>query len=160
MSNEYTFQLNVKLGKGYDAHLINITGSSPIEFQENLQWCTTNAAGITSTVTALEAAYGVKELAPQVTATQVTNTATAPGQWADRPYAQSTQQQSTGALQQQQYQQPAVQQAPPNQAPVPSCVHGAMKLVPGGISKGTGKAYNAFYSCTAGRDSGCRSVNS
>jgi len=153
MSNEYTFQLNVKLGKGYDAHLINITGSSPIEFQENLQWATTNAAGIASTATALEAAYGVKEIAPNVVATQVTNTA--PGQWADRSHSQGAQQQP-----QQAYQQPAVQQAPPNQAPVPSCQHGAMKLVPGGISKGTGKSYNAFYSCTAGRDSGCRSVNS
>ena len=152
MSNEYTFQLNVKLGKGYDAHLINITGSSPIEFQENLQWATTNAAGIASTATALEAAYGVKEIAPNVVATQVTNTA--PGQRADRSYATGQQQP------QQAYQQPAVQQAPPNQAPVPSCLHGAMVLRPAGTSKGTNKAYNAFYSCTAGRDSGCRSVNS
>jgi len=153
MSNEYTFQLSVKLGKGYDAHLLNIVGVSQEEFQQNLQWVTTNAAGIVSTVTALEAAYGVKEIAPNVVATQVTNTA--PGQWADRPYAQGAQQ-----AQQQAYQQPAVQQAPPNQGPVPSCQHGAMKLVAAGISKGTNKAYNAFYSCTAGRDSGCRTVQS
>lgn len=136
MSNEYTFQLNVKLGKGYDAHLINITGVAPTDFKENLKWVTENAGGIAAAAAALEAAYGVKELANGVTATQVTNT---------QP--------------QQQYQQPAVQQAPPNPGPVPSCQHGAMVLRPAGVAKGTGKAYNAFYSCTAGRDSGCRSVN-
>jgi len=142
---EYTFQLNVKLGKGYDAHLVNITGVGAADFKENLQWVTENAAGIASTATALEAAYGLKALTPNVVPpVQVTNEA--PGQWADRSHAQP-------------YQQPAVQQAPPNPGPVPSCQHGAMKLVPGGISKNTNKAYNAFYSCTAGRDSGCRSVN-
>jgi uncharacterized membrane protein len=142
---EYTFQLNVKLGKGYDAHLVNITGVGAADFKENLQWVTENAAGIASTATALEAAYGVKEIAANVVETQVTNTQ-APGQWADRSHAQP-------------YQQPAVQQAPPNPGPVPSCQHGAMVLRPAGTSKNTGKAYNAFYSCTAGRDSGCRSVN-
>ena len=147
---EYTFQLNVKLGKGYDAHLVNITGVGAADFKENLLWVTENAAGIASTATALEAAYGVKEIAANVASTQVVNDAPT-GQWADRSHAQG---------QQQAYQQPAVQQAPPNPGPVPSCQHGAMKLVPGGISKNTGKAYNAFYSCTAGRDSGCRSVNS
>ena len=150
--SDYAFQLNVKLGKGYDAHLINIVGISQEEFQTNLQWATTNAAGIVSTATALEAAYGVKELTPHVQSVEVTNTQ-APGQWADRSHAQPQQQA------QQAYQQPAVQQAPPNPGPVPSCIHGAMKLVSGGISKNTNKAYNAFYSCTAGRDSGCRSVN-
>jgi len=150
---EYTFQLNVKLGKGYDAHLVNITGVGAADFKENLQWVTENAAGIASTATALEAAYSVKSLTANVVPpVQVTNTQ-APGQWADRSHAQPQQQA------QQAYQQPAVQQAPPNPGPVPSCIHGAMKLVSGGISKNTNKAYNAFYSCTAGRDSGCRSVN-
>ena len=144
-SNDYIFQANVKLGQ----HLINIVGISPEEFQTNLQWCTTNAAGIVSTVTALEAAYSVKPLTANVVSTRVVNDAP-PGQWADRSHAQP---------QQQAYQQPAVQQAPPNPGPVPSCQHGAMVLRPAGVSKNTGKAYNAFYSCTAGRDSGCRSVN-
>jgi hypothetical protein len=155
---EYTFQLNVKLGKGYDAHLVNVTGIGAADFKENLQWVTENAAGIVSAATALEAAYGVKVLAPQVASTQVTNTQPqqqqAPGQWADRPYANPGTQQP-----QQAYQPPAVQQAPPNPGPVPSCQHGAMVLRPAGIAAGTGKAYKAFYSCTAGRDSGCRSVN-
>jgi len=143
--SDYAFQLNVKLGKGYDAHLINIVGISQPEFEENLKWATAHAAGIVSTATALEAAYGVKELAPNVVPpVQVTNGA--PGQWAERSYSQPAQQQ----------QQPPQQAA---QGPSPSCAHGPMKLVPGGVSKNTGKAYNAFYSCTAGRDSGCRSVN-
>jgi hypothetical protein len=148
---EYTFQLNVKLGKGYDAHLVNITGVGAADFKENLQWVTENAAGIASTATALEAAYGVKEIAANVAEVQVHNDA--PGQWADRSHAQGQQQP------QQAYQQPAVQQAPPNPGPVPSCQHGAMKLVPGGISKNTGKAYNAFYSCNGPRDSQCKTVN-
>ena len=150
--SDYAFQLNVKLGVGYDAHLINIVGISQPEFEENLKWATTNAAGIVSTATALEAAYGVKELAPHVASVQVTNEA--PGQWAERSYTQPAQQQPA-----QQWQQPVVQQAPPAAGPVPSCQHGAMKLVPAGVSKNTGKPYPGFYSCTAGRDSGCRSVN-
>ena len=143
--SDYAFQLNVKLGKGYDAHLINIVGISQPEFEENLKWAAARAAEIVSTATALEAAYGVKELTPNVVApVQVTNEA--PGQWADRSYSHPAQQQ-----------QAPVQQA--QEGPSPSCAHGVMKLVPGGVSKGSGKAYNAFYSCTAGRDSGCRSVN-
>jgi len=148
---EYTFQLNVKLGKGYDAHLVNIVGVGAADFKENLQWVTENAAGIASTATALEAAYGVKEIAANVVATQVVNDAPT-GQWADRSYAQPAAQQQV----QQQYQQPA-QQA--QQGPSPSCAHGPMKFVQGGISKNTGKAYNAFYSCTAGSGSSCKTVN-
>ena len=44
-------------------------------------------------------------------------------------------------------------------APAPSCAHGAMKLVPGGTSKNTGKAYNAFWACTADRANQCKSQN-
>ena len=147
-SNDYIFQANVKLGQ----HLINIVGISPEEFQTNLQWVTTNAAGIVSTIAALEGAYAVKPLTANVASTQVVNDTPA-GQWADRSHAQGQQQP------QQAYQQPAVQQAPPNPGPVPSCQHGAIKLVPGGISKNTGKAYNAFYSCTGPRESQCKTVN-
>ena len=141
-SNDYIFQANVKLGQ----HLINIVGISPEEFQTNLQWVTTNAAGIVSTIAALEGAYTVKPLAPNVASTQVVNDAPT-GQWADRSHAQP---------QQQAQQQPA-QQA--QQGPAPSCAHGPMSLRPAGVSKNTGKAYGAFWSCTAGRDSGCKGVN-
>ena len=142
-SNDYIFQANAKVGN----HLINIVGVSQEEFQQNLEWVTTNAAGIVSALVALEGAYQVKPLTPHVAETQVTNGA--PGQWADRSHAQG---------QQQAYQQPAVQQAPPNQAPVPSCQHGAMRLVPGGISK-AGNSYKGFYGCTGPRESQCKSVN-
>ena len=148
-SNDYIFQANAKVGN----HLINIVGVSQEEFQQNLQWVTTNAAGIVSSLAALEAAYTVKPLAPNVEAVQVTHAA--PGQWADRPYAQPAAQQTQA---QQAYQQPAVQQAPPNRAPVPSCTHGAMRFKAAGTSK-AGNAYNAFWSCTAPRESQCKSVN-
>ena len=144
-SNDYIFQANVKLGQ----HLINIVGISPEEFQTNLQWVTTNAAGIVSTIAALEGAYTVAPLAPHVASIQVTNEA--PGQWADRSHAQPQQQT------QQQYQQAAVQPAQQG-APAPSCAHGPMRLVPGGVSK-AGKPYNGFYSCTQPRESQCKSQN-
>ena len=130
MATDYVFQLNVKLGKGYDAHLLNVTGSNPEDFKSHLQWVTENAAGVAATLTALEAAYGVKAIAENVTSVSVTN---------ERP----TQ---------------AVPQA--SGAPGPSCKHGPMKLVPAGVSKGTGNAYNAFYSCTASRAEQCKSQNS
>ena len=129
-SNDYIFQANAKVGQ----HLINIVGVSQEEFQTNLRWATENAAGIVSALAALEGAYQVKALTPNVVPpVQVTNEA--PGQWADRSHAQ------------------------PQQGPAPSCAHGPMKHVPGGISKNTGKAYNAFYSCTAGSGSSCKTVN-
>jgi len=143
---EYTFQLNVKLGKGYDAHLVNVTGIGAADFKENLQWVTTNAAGIVSAATALEAAYTVKPLAPQVASTQVVNEAPA-GEWAARTYAHAAQQQA---------QQPAAQ--PQQQAPAPSCAHGPMRFKAAGTSK-AGNAYNAFWSCTGPRESQCKTVN-
>ena len=40
---------------------------------------------------------------------------------------------------------------------VPTCVHGPMKHVPGGVSKKTGKPYDAFYSCVSSdRDNQCK----
>jgi hypothetical protein len=128
--SEYVFQLNVKLGKGYDAHLLNVTGGSQEDFKSNLQWVTENAGGVAATLTALEAAYGVKALAENVTSVSVSN---------ERP----TQ---------------AVPQA--GGAPGPSCKHGPMKLVPAGTSKNTGNAYSAFYSCPAPRAEQCKSQNS
>ena len=116
-------------------------------FQENLKWVTENAAGIISAGVALEVAYGVKELAPHVQSVQVSNEA--PGQWAERTYSQPAQQQ-------QQYQQPAQQ---PQQGPAPSCAHGPMTLRPAGVSKNTGKSYNAFWACTGPRESQCKTVN-
>lgn len=61
--------------------------------------------------------------------------------------------------------QPAFAPVPPQQpvapapqaaAAAPSCAHGPMKLVPGGISKKTGKPYNAFWACQwPNRDEQC-----
>jgi hypothetical protein len=57
--------------------------------------------------------------------------------------------------------------APPQPAPAapgnpaaPACSHGEMRLVPGGISKKTGKPYNAFWSCQwPVREEQCKAVS-
>lgn len=54
---------------------------------------------------------------------------------------------------------PPVQQTAP-QGQTPACQHGPMKLVPGGISKKTGKPYNAFWACQwPTREEQCRAVS-
>lgn len=41
----------------------------------------------------------------------------------------------------------------------PRCAHGEMKFVPAGVSKSTGRAYGAFYGCTAPRgQQQCKSI--
>jgi hypothetical protein len=55
------------------------------------------------------------------------------------------------------YGPPPVSNAPTGVAP--SCAHGPMRFVPGGISKNTGKGYPAFYSCPAPKGEQCKSVN-
>ena len=134
-SDSYTLQLNVKIGTGYDAHLLNIVGGSPEEFQSNLQWVTANAAGIVSTITAIEAVNVVRPLAAHTASTQVTTQAP-----------------------QQAYQQPQQQVQQQNAAPAPSCAHGPMRYKAAGTSK-AGNAYNAFWSCVADRANQCKSVN-
>ena len=140
MSSDYVLQANVKVGQ----HLINITGFDTETFKANLQWTTENAAGIVAAAVALEAAYQVGPLAQNTASVQVQQ------QQPQQHYQQAA------AAPQQQYQP---QQPPQGAAPGPSCLHGAMKLVPGGISKGTGKAYNAFWACTADRANQCKSQN-
>lgn len=126
---DYAFQLNVKLGKGYDAHLINIVGNNPDEFKSNLQWVTENAAGVVSAAVALEAAYGVKPLAEHTASVGVTQ----------------EQNQSGGQV---------AQTSPPG----PTCVHGQMKYVKAGVSK-AGNSYKAFWGCTGPRANQCKSVD-
>ena len=139
--SEYTLQANFKVGN----HLINVIGIDQYTFQENLKWVTEHAAGIVSTGVALEAAYQVGPLAQNTASVQV-----------QQQQPQQVYQQAAAAPPQQyQPQQPQGNGG----APAPSCQHGAMKLVPGGTSKGTGKPYNAFWACTADRANQCRSQN-
>ena len=135
---DYVFQLNVKLGVGYDAHLLNVTGFDKATFEDNLKWTTENAAGIVATAAALEAAYAVKPLAAGTASVQVTTQAPQQAQQA--------------------YQQPAQQAQQQNTAPAPSCAHGPMRFKAAGISK-AGNQYNAFWACTADRANQCKSVN-
>jgi hypothetical protein len=56
---------------------------------------------------------------------------------------------------QQPWQQPA--QAPVQQQPAaPSCQHGPLKIVPGGFSQRTQKAYSAFWACQAPQGQQCQ----
>ena len=45
------------------------------------------------------------------------------------------------------------------QAASPTCAHGAMKYVKAGISKATGRPYNAFYACQGPREQQCKTVS-
>jgi hypothetical protein len=56
----------------------------------------------------------------------------------------------------QQWQQPVgtPQQAQPQNAP--ACAHGALKVVPGGFSQRTNKAYAAFWACQGPRGQQCK----
>lgn len=56
-------------------------------------------------------------------------------------------------------QQQFVQQPQAPAGAGPSCAHGAMKQIPGGISKKTGKPYNAFWACQwPNRDEQCPAI--
>lgn len=53
---------------------------------------------------------------------------------------------------------PVVSNAPVGVAP--SCEHGPMRYVKGGVAKSTGKGYPAFWSCSMPKGQGqCKSVN-
>lgn len=53
--------------------------------------------------------------------------------------------------------QPVAPVAPQAAAAGMACAHGPMKLMPAGVSKKTGKPYNAFYACQwPNRDEQCR----
>jgi len=142
---DYGLQLSVKLGKGYDAHLINIAAADTAEFEARLKWVAENAAGIVSTAVALEAAYGVKEIAGKITSVSVSNHPQANNSGGES-YAQPASGVYPGA------------QNTQTQAPGPSCGHGAMKYVKAGVSK-AGRDYRAFWSCNGPRDSQCKTVD-
>jgi hypothetical protein len=140
MSDGYKLQLNIKGDGGYDAPLININGNDPEEFQRNVAFVVDNADDIMGAVTTLQAAYLLKKPS-------------------DNPPPQKTGGWSGNGSQQSQQQTQQVQQAPQNSGPAPTCRHGEMKLVPGGISKRTQKAYKAFWSCQGPRNEQCDTVD-
>lgn len=75
------------------------------------------------------------------------------GQWPQGGQQQAAPQQSYQAPQQQQYPQA-------QQGNGPTCNHGPMRYVPAGFSQSSGKAYGAFWGCTAprGAPDKCKSV--
>lgn len=134
--SDYAFQLNVKGDAGYDAPLLNIVGETQAEFEKNVGFAIDNADHIMDAVVALQVAYQLKK--PK-----------------DAPPAQQQQQSWSGGGSQQSQQAP--QQSAPG-GPSPECRHGAMKYVAAGVSKRTGKAYNAFWSCQGPRNEQCDTV--
>lgn len=139
MAEGYKFQLNIKFDEGYDSPLLNITGDTPVEFGENLAAARQNADDIVETAVLLQAGYKLKKPS-------------------DGP--QKTQNASWGQQGTQQSQQAPQQSQSAPAGPPPTCRHGEMVYKPGGISKRTGNAYNAFWACgSRNRNDQCPSQN-
>lgn len=121
---ETKFQVNFKLSNG---NLINLYAATAHELEGQLQSLSDLAQLILSTGGVLEnnanVAYAVKSLGATVIDEPV---------WAAKPAP--------------------VQANPAPTAPAgsaPACLHGPMVLKPAGVSKSTGKPYNAFYACSS-----------
>jgi hypothetical protein len=116
------FQVNFKLSNG---NLINLYSASKEELESQLQSLSDLAQLILSTGGVLEnnanVAYAVKSLGATVIDEPV---------WAAKPVAAQANPAPT---------------APAGSAP--ACLHGPMVFKPAGVSKSSGKPYNAFYAC-------------
>jgi len=126
--NNTKFQVNFKLA---DGTLINIYADDAAELDAALANIQDSAAQIAAVSGSLANANGVRNAVVGLGATPVAS---------DEPVwaAKSA---------------PAPVAAAPAQPQIagstPTCVHGPMKFVQGGVSSKTGKPYNAFYSCTS-----------
>ncbi len=120
-----------------DGTLINLRAETPEELSNMLGWIQEHAQEIVAVPAALHAAANASNAG-----------LTSPSQPVQQAPAPAPQHQSWG--------QPAPQQ---NTGPAPSCAHGPMKFVPGGISKRTQNPYPAFWSCNGPRDQQCDSQN-
>jgi hypothetical protein len=113
------FQVNFKLSNG---NLINLYAGTAHELEGQLQSLSDLAQLILSTGGVLEnnanVAYAVKSLGATVIDEPVWAAKAAPAQAASAPAGSA-----------------------------PACLHGPMVLKPAGVSKSTGKPYNAFYAC-------------
>lgn len=136
MSENRHFQLNLKFGEQYKETLFNIEGDTQQEFSDNVDWAVKSVDEIVGAAVAFGVAYNLKK--PQ------DNPAPAQGGWSGNGSQQSQQQ---------------TQQVQQNSGPAPTCRHGEMKLVPGGISKRTQKPYKAFWSCQGPRNEQCDTVD-
>jgi len=113
------FQVNFKLSNG---NLINLYASTKDELEGQLQSLSDLAQLILSTGGVLENNANIAYAVKSLGATVV-----------DEPIW-------------------AAKAAPAASAPAgsaPACLHGPMVLKPAGVSKSTGKPYNAFYACSS-----------
>src|SRR4051794_4734920 len=124
----YKLQLKIKGDGGYDAPLININGNDPEEFQKNVAFVVDNADAIMGAVTTLQAAYLIKKPSDNPPPAKT-------GSWSGNGSQQSQQTAQTAH---------AANVGSPS-GPAPTCRHGEMKYVAGGISKKTQKPYSAFW---------------
>lgn len=134
MSDDFKLQANFKFGQEYKETLLNVRADTPEEFQQLVEFVVSSADAIVGAAVAFGAAYEV--LKPT-----------------DNPPPQQKSWSSQGSRQSE---QPA---AAPSGGPAPTCRHGQMKYVPGGVSKRTQRPYKAFYSCTGPREDQCDSVD-
>ena len=105
MSDNWKLQVSPKLP---DGTLINLRAETPEEFDQVVNWATTNAAKFVDVVTAINAVNRVAPLAGNVTTTQVQDApAQAVGGWQNQQQAPPS------------YAQPAA-------GPGPACKHGQM----------------------------------
>jgi len=121
MSDNWKLQVSPKLP---DGTLINLRAETPEEFDQVVNWATTNAAKFVDVVTAINAVNRVAPLAGNVTTTQVQD---APAQ-------------AVGGWQNQRQAAPSFAQ--PAAGPGPACKHGPM-VARGGEKNG--RAWSGFF---------------
>jgi hypothetical protein len=127
--------------------LLTVRGNSQSEFQTNL-------AELSDSVAIWELIYAIQQQASPMSVADVQksfNATVVPDPLASKPAPPAPVRPDRN------YGPPPVSNAPTGVAP--SCQHGPMRFVPGGISKTTGKGYPAFYSCSAPKGQQCKSVN-
>ena len=136
--NNTKFQVNFKLA---DGTLINLYADDAAELDAELANIQDSAAQIAAVSGALANANGVRNAVVGLNATPVAS---------DEPvWAAKSAPALTNATAGYAAPVAAAPAQPQITGSTPTCVHGPMKFVQGGVSSKTGKPYNAFYSCTS-----------
>lgn len=142
--SEAPFSLTTKV----NGDLLTVRGNSIEEFANNL-------AELEDSVVTWEMIFAIQNKAKPMSTAEVArafNATVVPDPLATKPAPPAP------VRPERNYGPPPVSNAPTGVAP--SCVHGPMRFVKGGVSKATGKGYPAFYACTEPKGATqCSSVN-
>lgn len=142
--SEAPFSLTTKV----NGDLLTVRGNSIEEFANNL-------AELEDSVVTWEMIFAIQNKAKPMSTAEVArafNATVVPDPLASKPVPPAP------VRPERNYGPPPVSNAPTGVAP--SCVHGPMRFVKGGVSKATGKGYPAFYACTHQvKEEQCKSVN-